>query len=102
MLDEQEERFHANGLEVRRLDRAEIVKMVPGVSEDVIAANFSPMSAYANPLKAGRNVLEAAKKFHQQDEAKVEAAKNGTSNRAWVMKTLQAKNTEFIDGAYGE
>ena len=54
------------------------------------------------PLKDAPAVLEAAKKFHQQDEAKVEAAKNGTSNRAWVMKTLQAKNTEFIDGAYGE
>ena len=54
------------------------------------------------PLKDAPAVLEAAKKFHQQDEAKVEAAKKWTSNRAWVMKTLQAKNTEFIDGAYGE
>ena len=82
MLDEQEERFHANGLEVRRLDRAEIVKMVPGVSEDVIAANFSPMSAYANPLKAGRNVLEAAKKngaefLDHQTVTRIEPAEGG-------------------------
>jgi len=63
MLDEQAERFAANGLPVERLNREQIVEKVPGVSEDVIAANFSPMSAMANPLKSGRNVLEAAKKL---------------------------------------
>ena len=52
------------------------------------------------PLKDAPAVLEAARKFHEQDAAKVEAAKNGTSNRAWVKKTLEAKNTEFIDGTY--
>lgn len=46
--------------------------------------------------------LEAAKKFHEQDAAKVEAARNGTSNRAWVRKKLEEKKTEFIDGMYGE
>ena len=54
------------------------------------------------PLKDAPAVLEAAQKFHEQDAAKVEAAKNGTSNRAWVMKKLEEKKTEFIDAVYGE
>ena len=54
------------------------------------------------PLKDAPAVLEAAKKYHEQDAAKAEAAKNGTSNRAWVMKILEAKKTEFIDAAYSE
>jgi len=54
------------------------------------------------PLKDAPAVLEAAKKFHEQDAAKVAAARNGTSNRAWVKNTLEAKKTEFIDGVYGE
>lgn len=54
------------------------------------------------PLKDAPEILEKAKKFHEQDAAKVAAAKNGTSNRAWVMKTLGSKNAEFIDTAYGE
>ena len=52
------------------------------------------------PLKDAPEVLEAAKKFHEQDAAKVEAARNGTSNRAWVRKKLEEKKTEFIDGMY--
>ncbi len=63
MLDAQEARFQINGLPVQRLNREQILEKVPGVAEDVIAANFSPMSGYANPLKAGRNILEAAKKL---------------------------------------
>ena len=54
------------------------------------------------PLKDTPEVLEAVKKFHEQDAAKVEAARNGTSNRAWVRKKLEEKKTEFIDGMYGE
>nr|WP_308505748.1 FAD-binding oxidoreductase [uncultured Agathobaculum sp.] len=82
MLDEQEERFRANGLPVKRLDRETIREMVPGVADDVIAANFSPISAYANPLKAGRNVLEAAKKkgacfMDHQPVSKIERAADG-------------------------
>lgn len=63
MLDEQEERFAKNGMECRRLTIDEIRAMIPWVSHDVIAANFSPKSGYSNPLKAGRNVLAAAKKL---------------------------------------
>ena len=52
------------------------------------------------PLRDAPNVLEAAKKFHEQDAAKGEAAKNGTSNRAWVRKTLEVKGTQWIDSSY--
>lgn len=69
MLDEQAERFEKNGLPIQRLNREQILEKVPGVSDDVIAANFSPMSGYANPLKAGRNILEAAKKLGAEFEA---------------------------------
>lgn len=62
MLDEQQERFDRYGLPVERLDSEQVRRMVPQVAcENVIAANFSPMSGYSNPLKAGRNILEAAK-----------------------------------------
>lgn len=88
MLDEQEERFHKNGLELRRLSKEEIHEMVPGVSDDVIAANFSPMSAFANPLKAGRNVLGAAKKqgaefMAHQLITRIEPAADGVGYQAY-------------------
>lgn len=62
----------------------------------------APTGIIVVPLKDAPEVLEAAKKFHEQDAAKVEAARNGTSNRAWVRKKLEEKKTEFIDGMYGE
>ena len=45
-------------------------------------------------------ILEDAKKFQAADEAKLEAARNGTANRAWVEKTLADKGFEIIDGIY--
>ena len=71
--------------------------MNPG---DIIVADADGIIVI--PLKDAPAVLEAAKKYHEQDAAKVDAAKNGTSNRAWVMKTLEAKKVEFIDGVYGQ
>lgn len=53
------------------------------------------------PLKDAPEILEAAKKYHSTDAAKVEAAKNGTSKREWVMKRIKEKGTEIIDGSYG-
>lgn len=67
---------------------------------DIIVAD--PDGIIVIPLKDAADVLQAAKKYHEQDAAKVEAAKNGTSNRAWVAKTIQAKNVEILDQAYGE
>ena len=52
------------------------------------------------PRKDAAQILEDAKKFQEADEQKLEAAKNGTANRAWVEKTLAAKEFEIIDGVY--
>lgn len=52
------------------------------------------------PPRDAPRVLEDAMKFHAADEKKLSAAKNGTSNRAWVMKTLQEQQFEFIDDIY--
>ena len=90
------------------------VKQVPDTSGKVAVnpdgtLNRASMAAITNPdgiivipLKDAPEVLQAAKKFHEQDASKVEAAKNGTSNRAWVAKTIQAKNVEILDQVYGE
>ncbi|MDR1018310.1 MAG: RraA family protein [Lachnospiraceae bacterium] len=45
-------------------------------------------------------ILEDAKKFKEADEAKLEKSKNGTSNRDWVIKSLEAKDFEIIDDVY--
>lgn len=51
------------------------------------------------PRDAGA-VLEKAKKFHEADEAKAQAAKEGRANRDWVLKALEAKGFEIIDEVY--
>lgn len=71
------------------------ISVSPG---DIIVADADGIIVI--PLKDAPAVLEAAKKFHIQDAAKAEAAKNGTSNRAWVKASLDAKGTEFIDACY--
>ena len=73
------------------------VSVNPG---DIIVADADGIIVI--PLKDAPEVLQAAKKFHEQDASKAEAAKNGTSNRAWVAKTIQAKNVEILDQVYGE
>lgn len=73
------------------------VSVYPG---DIIIADADGVIVV--PLADATNVLEAAIALHKTDSSKVEAARNGTSNRAWVMKTIEAKNTEIIDGYYGE
>lgn len=62
MLDEQAERFAKNGLPVERLTKEQVKEKVPYICDNVIAANFSPMSGYSNPLKAGAAILQAARK----------------------------------------
>ena len=44
--------------------------------------------------------MEDAKKFQAADEKKLEAAKAGTANRAWVEKALEEKGYEIIDDVY--
>jgi len=53
------------------------------------------------PRRDAKAILEAASKFSATDAAKVVAASNGTADRAWVDKTLAAKNCEIIDAVYG-
>ena len=52
------------------------------------------------PRKDAAVVLEDAKKFQAADEAKLEAAKNGTAKRGWVEKTLAEKGYEIVDDVY--
>ncbi len=59
-----------------------------------------PDGVIAIPKKDAAQILEEARKFKAADEKKLEAAKNGTSNRAWVEKSLADKDFEIIDDYY--
>lgn len=63
MLDEQEERFNKLGLPIERLNKEQVKEKIPYICDNVIAANFSPMSGYSNPLKAGVAILMKAKEL---------------------------------------
>lgn len=65
---------------------------------DIILAD--PDGVIVIPRKDAPQILADAKKFQEADEAKLEAAKNGTAKREWVEKTLAAKDFEIIDGVY--
>lgn len=52
------------------------------------------------PLGDAEALLNKAKDYAKFDASKVEAAKNGSANRAWVKKSLDEKSVEFIDGAF--
>lgn len=52
------------------------------------------------PKNDAAALLEEAKVLSASDSAKVEAAKNGTSNKQWVADTLKKKNCEIIDNYY--
>ena len=73
------------------------ISVSPG---DIIAADADGVIVI--PLKDAADVLQAAKKYYAQDAAKVEAARNGTSDRAWVAKLIQDKHVEVLDRAYWE
>ena len=65
---------------------------------DIILAD--PDGIIVIPRKDAAVVLEDAKKFQAADEAKLEAAKNGTAKRGWVEKTLAEKGYEIVDDVY--
>ncbi|MPN27701.1 4-hydroxy-4-methyl-2-oxoglutarate aldolase/4-carboxy-4-hydroxy-2-oxoadipate aldolase [bioreactor metagenome] len=65
---------------------------------DIILAD--PDGVVVIPRRDASAVLEAARKFQATDAAKLEPAKNGTLNRDWVERELQAKGFEIIDGVY--
>lgn len=65
---------------------------------DIILAD--PDGIICIPRKDAPAILEEAKKFQASDEKKLDAAKNGTANRAWVEKSLEEKGYEIIDDVY--
>lgn len=65
---------------------------------DIILAD--PDGVIVIPRKDAETVLKAAKEFQAKDEGKLAASKNGTANREWVTKSLQAKGFEIIDDVY--
>lgn len=81
-MDEQEERFKENGLPIERLTAEQVHEKVPYICDNVIVANFSPMSGYSNPLKAGMAILMKARKMgcsfcNHQFIRRVEPAEDG-------------------------
>lgn len=65
---------------------------------DIILAD--PDGVIAIPRKDAVEILEGAKAFQAADESKLIAAKNGTADRSWVEKALEAKGIEIIDDIY--
>lgn len=49
------------------------------------------------PRSDSEKILEDAQKYHISDDCKCEAAKNGTSDRSWVERTIAEKKVEVID-----
>ena len=52
------------------------------------------------PPRDAEVVLEKSKKFHESDESKSKAAKEGKANRDWVLKALEEKGFDIIDDKY--
>ena len=52
------------------------------------------------PRQDAAALLESAQAFSVSDQAKFEAAKNGTADRSWVEKSLAAKGCDIIDAVY--
>lgn len=71
------------------------VSVNPG---DIILGD--PDGVIVIPRKDAAKILKAAKEFMAADGAKLEKAKNGTQNRDWVEKALEAKGFEIIDDVY--
>ncbi len=52
------------------------------------------------PRRDAARILDEARKFSANDRAKLQAAANGTADRSWVDKSLNAKGCEIIDDIY--
>ena len=52
------------------------------------------------PRRDAERVLREAQAFQKSDTAKLRAAIDGTADRSWVRKQLDAKKCEFLDEAY--
>ena len=75
-------------------------KKTPTAQENNVAAittvGLIP-GVIAIPIKDAPTVLEAARVYHEKDEAKVAATKAGKADRGWVKKLLEKKEVEVID-----
>lgn len=71
------------------------VSVTPG---DIILAD--PDGIIVIPHRDAAAILEDAKAFKAADEKKLQAAKDGTANRAWVEKSLAEKGFEIVDDIY--
>ncbi|HQN20190.1 MAG TPA: RraA family protein [Syntrophobacteraceae bacterium] len=67
---------------------------------DIIVGD--PDGVIVIPRQDAEGVLEAVRAFQQNDRRKLRAAIDGTADRSWVMKQLEAKKCEFVDGVYGD
>ncbi len=71
------------------------ISVEPG---DIILAD--PDGVIVIPRNDAATILEDAKKFQAADEGKLEKTRNGTINRGWVDKAIEAKEFEIIDDVY--
>ena len=67
---------------------------------DIIVGD--PDGVIVIPRQDAEGVLEAVRAFQQNDRRKLRDAIDGTADRSWVMKQLEAKKCEFVDGVYGD
>ena len=71
------------------------VSINPG---DIIVGD--PDGVICIPRKDAPVILEAAKKFKENDQKKEKLAVTGSADRSWVEKSLEAKGFEIIDDVY--
>lgn len=65
---------------------------------DIIVGD--PDGVIVIPRRDAERVLEAARKFMEQDQSKLKAAQEGHATRDWVDEKLEEKGCEIIDDAY--
>ena len=71
------------------------IHVAPG---DIILGDAD--GAIVIPRQDAAALLEKARKFSASDHAKFKAAQDGSADRSWVEKSLEAKGCEIIDGIY--
>ena len=71
---------------------------VPVIPGDIIVGDGDGVIVI--PKADAEAILAEAKVVCEKDTAKVQAAKDGTSDKAWVGEKLEKKECEFIDSSY--